>query len=280
MPENEIVKEASPLRASEVIGEMALFGRHRIETLRMAEVMLLGVMGGAFITAGALLSVTLGSGFTSPGARALAEGFGFSVGFFFVVLSEAALFTEANVVMPASLLTGALPARRVVRFWLVALVGNLVGAIAIGWLITITGTPGPAFDAHLADLVTKKTELASPGGFGNWFRLVGSGVLANWLVGMAAFFSTMGRTIIGKYIPVFLAVTLFVAAGFQHSPANMSYFSLSISAGGGPALGDAIFWNLVPAGLGNVLGGTFMVALPFWLAYGRPHAIADDHGVD
>lgn len=278
MPGDNAVRVDSPLRASEVIEEMALFGRHRMETLRMPEVLLLGVMGGAFITAGALLSVTLGSGFESPGARALAEGFGFSVGFFFVVLSEAALFTEANVVMPASLLTGASPARRVLRFWLVALVGNLVGAIAIGWLIAVTGTPGPGFDAHLADLVTKKTALASPGGFENWFRMVGSGVLANWLVGMAAFFSTMGRTIIGKYIPVFLAVTLFVAAGFQHSPANMSYFSLSIAAGGGPPLGDAIFWNLIPAGLGNVVGGTLMVALPFWLVYGRPHTGVGDHG--
>lgn len=45
-----------------------------------------------------------------------------------------------------------------------------------------------------------------------------SGVLANWLVGMAAFFATMGRTIFGKYIPVLLAVTTFVAAGFQHAP--------------------------------------------------------------
>ncbi len=41
-----------------------------------------------------------------------------------------------------------------------------------------------------------------------------SGVLANWMVGMAAFMATMGRAIVGKYIPVVLAVTLFVAAGF------------------------------------------------------------------
>ncbi len=65
------------------------------------KIIVLGMIGGAFITAGALFSVILGSGFGSPGARHLVEGLGFSTGFFFVVLAEAALFTEANVVMPA-----------------------------------------------------------------------------------------------------------------------------------------------------------------------------------
>ena len=78
-----------------------------------------------------------------------------------------------------------------------------------------------------------------------------------------------GRTIIGKYVPVFLAVALFVAAGFQHSPANVGYFSLSMAAGGGPGWASAIGWSLVPAGIGNILGGTLLVALPFWFLHGR-----------
>jgi len=68
----------------------------------------------------------------------------------------------------------------------------------------------------------------------------------------------------GRYIPVFLAVSMFVAAGFQHSPANMGFFFLSIAAGGGPGWLDALLWNLVPAGIGNVAGGTLLVAAPFW----------------
>jgi len=60
-----------------------------------------------------------------------------------------------------------------------------------------------------------------------------------------------------------------VTAGFQHSPANMGYFSLSIASGGGPGWGQATVWNLIPAGIGNVIGGTLFVALPFWFIYGR-----------
>lgn len=94
-------------------------------------------------------------------------------------------------------------------------------------------------------------------------------MLANWLVGMAAFFAVMGRTIIGKYIPVFLAVTLFVAAGFQHSPANMGFFSLANSEGIGPSWIAAMGWSIIPAGIGNVVGGTLLVALPFWFVWTR-----------
>lgn len=90
-----------------------------------------------------------------------------------------------------------------------------------------------------------------------------SGVLANWLVGMAAFFAAMGRTVIGKYIPVFLAVTVFVPANFQHSPANLGFFSIVEAAGRGPGWDVALGWNAVPAGIGNVIGGALLVVLPF-----------------
>lgn len=76
----------------------------------------------------------------------------------------------------------------------------------------------------------------------------------------------MGRSVIGKYVPVFLAVTLFVAANFQHSPANMGFFSLVMPTGRGPGWGAALGWSIVPAGIGNMVGGAFLVALPFWFA--------------
>lgn len=255
--------------AERVIGEMAEWGRYRIEGLSNLKVLILGTMGGAFISAGALLSLLLGSGVASPGGRLLVEGFGFSAGFFFVVLSEAALFTEANVVMPVTLLKGGAQALRVWRFWAIAIAGNAVGAVLFGLAVTATGSFSEPYHALLASTISAKMSFMATGGVAGWTQAVLSGVLANWLVGMAAFFATMGRSIIGKYIPVFLAVTTFVAAGFQHAPANLGYFSLSILGGGDPSLGAALGWSLLPAGLGNVIGGTVLVALPFWYLYGR-----------
>lgn len=77
----------------------------------------------------------------------------------------------------------------------------------------------------------------------------------------------MALTLIGKFVPIFLAVTLFVAGNFQHSPANAGYFALIMPGGEGPDWALALGWNLVPAAIGNILGAALLVALPFWYSF-------------
>ncbi len=261
------------LSADHVLEEMARFGDRRLRHLTLLQLFVLALVAGAFIGAGALFSVLLTTGVDAGGPHDLLMGLGFSTGFFFVVLSEAALFTEANVVMPAVLLRGARRRllRRVVVFWLLVGLGNLVGAWAFGQLVAIAQSYRPEVHEALAAVVAKKMAYAQTGTAAAWFQAVASGVLANTFVGMAAFFATMGRTIIGKYVPVFLAVTLFVTAGFQHAPANMGYFGLAAPIGLGPSWGEALAWNLLPAGLGNMIGGALLVAVPFWYALKPQH---------
>ncbi|HZD22578.1 MAG TPA: formate/nitrite transporter family protein [Acidimicrobiia bacterium] len=266
--ENRDIPRATYIPAEGVISEMASWGRRRIDELGWPKILILGMMGGAFITAGALFSLLLGSGVESPGVRLFVEGFGFSAGFFFVVLSEAALFTEANVVMPAALLSRESETVKVFRFWGLALAGNVIGAVLLGVVVAKVGHYSAEYTGLLEEIVEFKLSFQD-GGVGGWFEALLSGVAANWLVGMAAFFGTMGRTIFGKYIPVLLAVSTFIAAGFQHSPANFGYFSLAWFGGTQLSVWDVVVWNLIPAGLGNVIGGTFLVALPFWYIWGR-----------
>lgn len=260
------------LRADHVIDAMAAFGRDRVHRLGPLRVFVLAMLGGGFITMGGLLSVLLADGIETPGLQRLVEGFAFSAGFFFVVLSEAVLFTEANVVLPATFLERHRSGRRIVRFWAIAWIGNLAGAVITAHLIAVAQAyPEPAISL-LGELVDSKLAYRDAGGPGAWFQLVLSGVLANWLVGMAAFFGMMGRSIIGKYIPILLAVTAFVAANFQHSPANMGYFALWMAeTGQGPGWAVALGWNIIPAGIGNMLGAAVLVALPFWYVF-RPWA--------
>jgi formate transporter len=207
----------------------------------------------------------LATGTDNPGVERLLEGLGFSAGFFFVILSGAALFTEANVVMPATALRNepGITAARIARFWGLALVGNFIGALLVGYALHLAQHYPPDVNALLDEIVDRKLSYRAIGGVGAWFQVLLSGVLANWLVGMAAFFAAMGRTVIGKYIPVFLAVTAFVAANFQHSPANLGFFSIVEAAGRGPGWDVALGWNVVPAGIGNMIGGALLVVLPF-----------------
>lgn len=256
------------LSAEYVLSEMCAFGSRRLEHLSLLQVLVLGMIGGGFITMGALFSLLLGQGVEMAGPRRLIEGLGFSAGFFFVILSEAVLFTEANVVLPATMLYRHTPTvlKKIGRFWTLAWVGNLLGAWLIGLLIITAQDYSPGVFQELTLLVDKKMAFAAVGTPAAWGRAALSGILANWLVGMAAFFATMGRSIIGKYIPVLLVVSLFVAANFQHSPANMGYFSLAMPAGYGPGWLQALLWNIIPVGIGNMLGGGLLVALPFWFA--------------
>lgn len=84
------------------------------------------------------------------------------------------------------------------------------------------------------------------------------------MVPLAFFFATMAQNVWSKFVPLAFAVLLFEAANFQHSRANMAYFSLIMPGEGGPGWGDAIWWNILPAAVGNILGGALFVAIPCW----------------
>ncbi len=259
------------LAPERVISEMAHVGAQRAVERSWPEVLLLSTMAGGLITAGALFSTLIATGTDNEGLQRLLEGFGFSVGFFAVVLSGALLFTEVNVEMPATLLGGnaRLIASRVARLWVLAAFGNLIGALLVGWAVTASDSYTPGVAELFGEIVETKMRYREIGGVSGVGQAVLSGALANWLVGMAAFLAVMGRTIIGKYIPVLLLVSVFVASGFLHSPANMAYFALTNPEGIGPGWGAALRWGVLPAALGNVLGASFFVALPFWYLDGR-----------
>ena len=273
MSEPEHLPPPQDLSSEHVIRELSRFGLHRILDTSIPQIMVLSAMGGGFIAMGALFSVLLAEGVQPLGPRYLLQGFGFSAGFFFVILSGAILFTEANVVLPSTLLQQHPKPLlgRLTLFWALALIGNFVGAIVTTWLISRAQVYPPEMHQTLQAFVAKKTYYNSVGTPAAWLQAMLSGVLANWMVGMAAFFATMGRTIIGKYIPVLLAVTLFCAANFQHSVANMAYFGLISAEGKGPGWWVALSWNIIPVGIGNMIGGAFLVALPFSYAFRAAH---------
>lgn len=271
---------AQYLDARSAILKMAMSSGRRMLDAPLTHIFVMATYAGALIALGALFSVLLASGVETQGPRRLLEGLGFSAGFFFVIQAQAALFTEINVIMPVTLLhySKAELLAKAARFWVLAFFANLIGALAIGYLVPNVQSYPPEMTSRLAEIVSTKMAYHDVGGVGGWIQAVFSGMLANWLVGLAALFATMGRTIIDRFVPVFLAVSLFVAAGFQHSPANMAYFSLASGAGIGPGWGAALGWSILPAALGNLLGGFLLVALPLWKSFGSKHSsmVEDD----
>ena len=225
---------------------------------------------GSFIAFGAVLSVALTTGVESIGISRLLLGLGFAAGFIMVILSGSALFTEINVLLPEIFLSRPRDlCRRCWRFWLITYLGNAAGALFVGLLITQSHLLGERQESRLFEILAEKMEFRELGLEG-WFAVLLSGILGSWLVGMAAFLATAARTVSGKILGVLFPIIAFVAIGVQHSPANMGYFSIGLIRGGsGIGWGEAILWNIVPASLGNIIGGSVLVALLFWYTYGR-----------
>ncbi|MFV2044542.1 MAG: formate/nitrite transporter family protein [Anaerolineales bacterium] len=230
----------------------------------------LAIAGGAFIAFGAMLSVVLTVGIEQEGLARLLLGIGFAGGFTMVVLSGAALFTEVNVLLPEMFLRKPRDlCRRCWRFWIIVYLGNAAGALFVGLLISGAQIIQPEQHERLAELIGEKMQLMDLGVEG-WFAVLVSGILGNWLVGMALFLATAARTISGKILGILFPIVAFVAIGLQHSPANMGYFAIGLIHGDvGVGWGEAIWWNLVPATIGNLIGGAVLVALLFWYTFGQ-----------
>ena len=233
----------------------------------------LAFAAGSFIAFGAMLSVVLTIGVTTPGIARLLLGLGFSAGFTLVILSGSALFTEINVLLPEAFLSARRTSHtRLLRFWVIVYLGNLVGALFVGAMLNAADVVGPVQATRLAEIIDEKMRFRDMG-VGGWFRVVASGVLASWLVGMAAFLATAARTVSGKILGIFLPILAFVAIGVQHVPANMGYFAIGLIHGDvGTSWGAAFAWNLLPATIGNLIGGGVLVAMLFWYTFGSDPA--------
>jgi formate transporter FocA len=243
----------------------------------------LAVLAGAFIALGAMFStvVTAGSADVPFGLARLVGGVAFSLGLILVVVAGAELFTGNNLIVMAWA-ERRIPVFRVLRNWAIVYAGNLVGAVATAGLVFFSKQY--AFgDGKVGAQALTIAETKGGLGFGQAILL---GVLCNVLVCLAVWLCYSARTVTDKILAIVFPITAFVAAGFEHSIANMYFLPIAvfIRDGAGDAFwskagvspgdfphvgwGDAVS-NIVPVTLGNVFGGAVMVGLVYWLIYRR-----------
>lgn len=253
--------------------------------MELAPLLVLAVLAGAFISLGAAFatSVVAASGEALPyGVRQLLAGTVFSLGLVLVLVGGAELFTGNNMIVMAWA-SRKVSTRRLLRNWGVVYVGNFAGAIATAVLIFVSGQfafgQGAVGAAALAT-ANAKSGLA-------FVPAVALGALCNALVCLAVWLTFSARTTTDRVVSIVPPVAAFVAAGFEHSIANMYFIpiGLFIKAGAPTAFWTSIgksaadypdlTWrhfllgNLVPVTLGNVIGGGVMVAAVYWFVYLR-----------
>ncbi|MFT7075491.1 MAG: formate/nitrite transporter FocA (FNT family), partial [Planctomycetota bacterium] len=103
-------------------------------------------------------------------------------------------------------------------------------------------------------------------------RGVALGILCNALVCLAVWLAIGGRSVTDKILGVLFPITAFVTIGLEHSIANWFFlpyaYVLGLGATDGYVAGAAL--NLFAVTLGNIAGGTLLVAGVYWLIYLRP----------
>ena len=95
------------------------------------------------------------------------------------------------------------------------------------------------------------------------------GMLCNTLVCLAVWLCVAAHSVSGKILAILFPITAFVALGFEHSVANMYLIPVGAFAGAEGVTLAATVGNLVPVTLGNIVGGSVLVALVYWIAYLR-----------
>lgn len=247
--------------------------------------LLLAVLAGAFIALGAGFMTTAlagAAGIVPFGIGRVLGGVVFSLGLILVVVGGAELFTGNNLIVMAWA-SGRVTSAQVLRNWAVVYAGNFLGAAGLALLVFLAQQHefgNGAVGRTVLTIAEAKLKL----GFG---QAVALGVLCNVLVCLAVWLSFSARSTTDRILAVVPPVAAFVAAGFEHSIANMYLVPLAllIKAGAAPRFWDAIgqtsddyptltisgflIDNLLPVTLGNIIGGAVLVGSVYWCIYLR-----------
>lgn len=247
-------------------------------------VFVLGILAGAYIGFGGLLSTSvtfdlpriMGIGFTK-----LIAGSAFSVGLMLVVIAGAELFTGNNLML-SSVMTGKITLGAMSARWAWVWIANLIGSIFLALILYLSGlwkTGNGALGASAVAIAYTKVNLT-------FVEVLVRAIGCNWLVCLAVWMALAARQTIGKIFAIYFPIMAFVAIGFEHVVANMYFIPAGIFLHSWSGIAapeaysaDSLNWinfflkNLLPATIGNIIGGGVFVGMSYWGAYLRPHSI-------
>ncbi|MBB5832328.1 formate transporter FocA [Brachybacterium aquaticum] len=267
-------------------------GMYAKATAPLGRMFLQTLSGGAFIALGFVFMVTSqqGMGDWPIGIAKLLGGAVFSVGLGLVVISGSDLFTGTTMTLVPRL-SKRITTGQMLKHWGISAGGNFLGALGVALLILFAGTHATNGSAWgLVVLNSTQAKLSY-----DWHQAFFLGILANFAVCLAVWAATAGKTVADKILAVAGPVALFVSTGFEHSVANMFMLPMGLlikyTAGDafwqGEAMraagksvedyasitvGSALWDNLIPVLLGNIVGGAVLVGAYFWSVYRRGDA--------
>lgn len=240
-------------------------------------------LAGAFISLGAVFATTVSAGGAALpyGLVRLFAGLAFCLGLILVVVGGAELFTGNNLIVMAWA-SGKVTTRALLRNWALVYAGNFAGSFATAILMFFTRQY--TFGADAVGIMALKTAVAKVEH--TFLQALALGILCNALVCMAIWLTFSARSTWDKIAAIIFPIAAFVAAGFEHSVANMYFIPYAILVkvfdpefisriGDSVPRLEVLTWksfllaNLLPVTIGNIIGGAALVAAVYWSIYLR-----------
>ncbi len=179
---------------------------------------------------------------------------GYPVGFLFVVLGRSALFTEHTTLAILPVLAQRRPIRSMLRIWLIIYTGNLIGGIAIALLVVALGPQlGAISEEAIISIGHHLTR-------GSAWIILGSGILAGWLMGLLSWLVTSSQETISRIFIVVLITFVIGLGGFHHCIVGSTELFAATLLADDLGAGDYFFTQSM-ATLGNIIGGVFFVGI-------------------
>lgn len=244
----------------------------------------LSILAGAFIALGAVFATTVSTGGSALpyGINRVMTGLAFCLGLILVIVGGAELFT-GNTLIIMGFMSGKIPLVRLLRNWGIVYLGNLVGSVltAVAMFFSKQYTfAGGSVGLNILNIAEGKTSLG-------FVQAVVLGVICNALVCLAVWLTFSAGTTTDKILAIIFPITAFVAAGTEHSVANMYFIPIGLLVkffGGAEffesigktaldfpnlTMGNFFVDNLLPVTIGNIIGGAVMVGLIYWFIFLR-----------
>ena len=234
----------------------------------VSKFIVLAILGGAFIAIGGLLTVVVVGGMPglsaeNPGLVRFIAGALFPVGLIMVAIAGADLFTSDCAAMTFPYLQRQITIAKVLKVLVLSYLFNFLGTQLIAYVFAAKGgVLSVGSLEYLLRYADKKV-------YQDFLTVLIKGIGANWLVCLAVWHGCTAKDLVGKCVGIWIPIMIFVTLGFEHSIANMFFIPAAIYMGSSITWSDFLLNNLLPATIGNMIGGIVFVACAYWYVYMR-----------
>lgn len=186
----------------------------------------------------------------------------FPTGLIAVVLTSAELFTGDALVFIASYLGGRVTLYKLLRNWTVSWIMNFVGSLF--WASLLAYASNSLVDLGREELAV---QVATRKAYEPWMHIFLKAIGANFMVCVGVWQATCAEEVAGKVLGLWFPISAFVMMGFDHAIANQFLIPVGMMLGADISVVRLLFLDLLPATLGNIVGGGVLVGAVYWYVY-------------